>query len=247
MTHGSAYLIIYSAVLLGGSSLIAFILFLLIGSFHILNLELSKIEILFVDTGLSLLFFIQHSVMIRKTFQQKATRFLPPHSYSAFYAIISGITLIVLIILWQKSSCSFGTITGIYRYLFRLLFFLSIAGFIWGMRALRFFDPYGIRPILYDLRNKQLRQIPFVVKGPYKWVRHPLYFFMLIMIWACPDLTADRFLFNILWTLWIVIGTFLEERDLVIEFGNEYREYQKKVPMLVPFRLSKFNRESAPY
>ncbi len=77
----------------------------------------------------------------------------------------------------------------------------------------------------------------FVVKGPYRWVRHPLYLFMILMIWACPDLTADRLLFNGLWTVWIVIGSILEERDLMLEFGDVYREYQQRVPMFIPRRL----------
>jgi len=58
---------------------------------------------------------------------------------------------------------------------------------------------------------------------------------MILMIWSCPDLTADRLLFNLLWTVWIVIGSYFEESDLIIEFGDAYREYQKRVPMLVPF------------
>jgi protein-S-isoprenylcysteine O-methyltransferase Ste14 len=45
----------------------------------------------------------------------------------------------------------------------------------------------------------------------------------------------DRLLFNLLWTIWIVIGSYFEEKDLIAEFGDAYREYQKRVPMLVPF------------
>ena len=74
----------------------------------------------------------------------------------------------------------------------------------------------------------------FVVKGPYRWVRHPLYLFMILMIWSSPNLTMDRLLFNGLWTVWIVIGSILEERDLIFEFGDVYREYQQRVPMFIP-------------
>jgi hypothetical protein len=44
----------------------------------------------------------------------------------------------------------------------------------------------------------------------------------------------DRMLFNLLWTVWIVIGSYFEEIDLIAEFGEAYREYQKGVPMLIP-------------
>ena len=57
------------------------------------------------------------------------------------------------------------------------------------------------------------------------------------MIWSYPHLTADRALFNVLWTLWIFTGSVLEERDLVAEFGDRYRDYQNKVPMLIPWRI----------
>ena len=48
-------------------------------------------------------------------------------------------------------------------------------------------------------------------------------------------MTADRLLLNGLFTAWIVVGALLEERDLVREFGEAYRGYQRRVPMLVPW------------
>ena len=44
---------------------------------------------------------------------------------------------------------------------------------------------------------------------------------------------------NLVLTAYFVIGAILEERKLVAEFGEEYREYQKRVPMLVPGRKRK--------
>ena len=76
-----------------------------------------------------------------------------------------------------------------------------------------------------------------MAKGPYRWVRHPLYLFLIVIIWSCPVLTFDRLIFNIMWTFWIVIGTYLEDRDLHREFGSQYLEYSSRVPMLVPYRI----------
>jgi len=79
--------------------------------------------------------------------------------------------------------------------------------------------------------------MPMTVKGAYRWMRHPLYFFMLLMIWSYPELTIDRLLFNVLWTVWIIIGTMMEERDLVSYFGDQYSIYQKKVPMIITYKI----------
>jgi protein-S-isoprenylcysteine O-methyltransferase Ste14 len=57
------------------------------------------------------------------------------------------------------------------------------------------------------------------------------------LIMACPDLTVDRLLFNVFFTVWMVIGAILEERDLVVTFGEAYRKYQRKVPMLIPYHI----------
>ncbi len=75
-----------------------------------------------------------------------------------------------------------------------------------------------------------------LVQGAYRWVRHPLYLTILLMIWSHPDPTADRLLFNVLFTTWIIVGTVLEERDLVAVFGNDYQNYQRRVPMFIPYR-----------
>jgi protein-S-isoprenylcysteine O-methyltransferase Ste14 len=99
----------------------------------------------------------------------------------------------------------------------------------------------GIREIFSSLKGKTAKGSFFTVRGTYQWVRHPLYFFSLLMIWAQVSMTADRLLFNGLWTIWIIIGTFLEERDLIASFGDEYRNYQRKVPMLIPYRWRPWN------
>lgn len=49
-------------------------------------------------------------------------------------------------------------------------------------------------------------------------------------------MNLGRLEFAALWTAWILVGTLLEERDLVAEFDETYRQYCKQVPMLVPWR-----------
>jgi len=242
MNKYTAYIMIGLARILGGMSLLVFMIFLFVGSLNLFDMRLGESEILWLDAGLSLLFFIQHSGMIRKPFHRWLARLVPEEYAGAIYTIASGIVLLLVILLWQTSSQTIIAPSGLLRWSLRAVSLLCLLGFYWGVKALRFFDPLGLRPILNRLRGRNPMPMPITVAGPYRWVRHPLYLFMILMIWSCPDLTRDRLLFNLLWTAWIVIGSYLEEIDLTVEFGNAYREYQKRVPMLVPL-LKWPNRE----
>jgi protein-S-isoprenylcysteine O-methyltransferase Ste14 len=235
MNKYTAYIMIGLARILGGMSLLLFMVFLFVGSLNLFDMRLDESEVLWLDAGLSLLFFIQHSGMIRKPFHRWLGRFVPEEYGGAVYAIVSGIVLLLVILLWQKSSQTIITTSSLVHWSLRVVSFLSLFGFYWGVKALGFFDPFGLRPIFSHLRGKSPTSMPFTVAGPYRWVRHPLYLFTILLIWSCPNLTMDRLLFNLLWTIWIVIGSYFEEKDLIAEFGDAYREYQKRVPMLVPF------------
>jgi methanethiol S-methyltransferase len=232
--------IAYSALILGAGSLSLFAAFLYSGSFSFFTFGMSEPITLLFDAVLCMIFFIQHSTMLRKWFRNRSLKFIPTPYYGAFYAIASSAVLFTILIFWQKSATSLLSTTDAYRWLPRMLFLLSIVGFIWTTRALGAFDPFGAKNIFYHINNKQPKILPLVIRGPYKLARHPLYFFSLLMIWSCPDLSADRLVFNMLWTGWIIVGTLLEETDLVREYGDEYRDYQRAISMLIPFKI--FNK-----
>ena len=225
------------AILIGGGSLLLFGVFLVIGPITIVRFYASEHQVLLWDGLLSILFFIQHSGMIRTSFRTWLAPIIPRHYHPSTYAITSGIVLTAVVLHWQPSQTVLYQVEGLLRLLARAVSVFAIVGFSWGVWALRNFDTFGLNPIRAYLRGRQLRAPNFVVRGPYLWVRHPLYFFMLVLIWSAPDVSLDRSLFNVLWTLWVVLGTYLEEKDLVAEFGEKYRHYQKTVPMLFPWRF----------
>jgi len=221
----------------GGGSLVALAWFLWIGSVQVVDLELAPRTILIWDGVLSAVFFVQHSGMIRRGFRRRISRLVPSHLDGAVYSIVSGSVLAMVLTLWQRSPVEFVSLGAPWRWLARLAFVAAVVGFVTGVRALHGFDGFGLRPIRDRLRGRTRADAPLIVDGPYRWVRHPLYCCVIVMIWSCPDVTADRLLFNLLWTGWIVVGTVLEERDLEADFGERFREYRRRVPMLVPWTL----------
>jgi protein-S-isoprenylcysteine O-methyltransferase Ste14 len=188
------------------------------------------------DAALSLMFFVQHSGMVRRQFRARLAAVIALRYHGAVYAIASGIALAIVVVLWQPSDWRVLILEGLPRRAAQVCSILAIAFFVWGVRALRGFDPLGLDPIKAYLRGRNAPSSPFVVRGPYRWVRHPLYFAILVLIWSNPDLTADRLLFNVLWSVWICVGARLEETDLVRDFGDAYERYRRKVPILIPWR-----------
>jgi len=221
------------SVVLGGGSVL---LLASMGSIQLVHLGFSDPIALLWDAILSFAFFLQHSVMVRKPFRARMGVLIPPYYHGAIYSIASGVVLIIVVVLWQQSETQLLRLEGLPFWIARGCSLLAILISAWGIYALGSIDFFGLRPIKAHIRGQSDQPSLFVIRGPYRWVRHPLYFCVLVLIWASPELTADRLLFNVLWTAWIVAGTVLEETDLLADFGDVYRDYQQKVPMLIPWR-----------
>lgn len=225
-----------AALLLGGGSLALFAAFLLWGPLAAVDLALPAWQALAWDAALSVLFFVQHSGMVRTPFRARAARFVPSAYLGALYAVASGIALLAVVLLWQETPPSLVRLEGVPRALARGVALLAALGFVWAVRALGGGDIFGVAELRAHSRRRPARPPDFVVRGPYLVVRHPLYALILVLVWSAPDVTVDRLLFDLVWTAWIVAGAHLEERDLVAAFGERYRRYRSEVPMLLPLR-----------
>lgn len=227
-------LLIVLSVGIGGGGLILLTWFLSAGTPSSIDLAHSSPGRLAVDSLLCLFFFLQHSGMVRRGAKARIARHIPASYNPALYSIASGLALFILVLLWQPVDPILYDIRGAARWLLAGILVAAIAGFAWGVIALGGFDPFGTTPLRAASRGAVPAPSVFVARGPYRHVRHPLYLFVLVLIWGEHRVSTDRFLFNMLWTAWIVLGTMLEERDLRSEFGRTYREYQEAVPMLIP-------------
>ena len=229
-----AIITLLTAAVVGYASYAAFLVFLYAGPLDWIRLDLSEVEKGILNAILCLLFFLQHSGMIRRSFRRWLTNFIPAKYQGTIYTLASGACLLIAVAFWQGSDTILFEANGLIRGFLRGFFVLSMLGMVWGLLALRSVDMFGLSPILKRSNAKPIHVNHLIIRGPYRWVRHPLYLFMIILFWSAPLLTMDRLLFNTLWTIWVVAATVLEERDLTDDFGEAYRDYQSKVPMLVP-------------
>jgi protein-S-isoprenylcysteine O-methyltransferase Ste14 len=73
-----------------------------------------------------------------------------------------------------------------------------------------------------------------VTNGWYRVVRHPLYLFSLLFLLSNPVISTRWLALTLMSAVYFLIGALLEERRLLLEFGNEYRAYQRAVPFMIP-------------
>jgi protein-S-isoprenylcysteine O-methyltransferase Ste14 len=179
-----------------------------------------------------------HSYMISIRFTAWMKRILKGYYafYRLFYVIISFVTLLpVLYYSSQLASDVIITWRPPWSYIRYAIIGLSILIFLKAF----FFDYdslsfVGIRQI-FTYNKKSVRTSGGITKsGLLGIVRHPMYLAAIIFLW-CMTFRISDIIVNTLLTGYFIIGTLLEERKLVLEFGDSYRQYQKDVPMLVPF------------
>jgi len=120
-----------------------------------------------------------------------------------------------------------------------LLLATSITLFVAGGRHYSMSQFLGIRQIKTGRVAAALSEHEtFNTSGILRAIRHPWYTASLIVIWA-RDVSLSTLLINIVISTYFVIGTILEERKLLLEFGENYREYQKNVSMFIPYKWLK--------
>ena len=179
-----------------------------------------------------------HSFLISIWFTEFVKRFIKKYYsfYRLFYVVLSFILLIPLI----KYTAQFDNqIIFTYPFSWSIIryFFMygSLLLFCWSF----FFDYdslsfFGFRQILNIGKTIEINpEVSIKKKGLLGIIRHPMYLALLIFLWSSIFTLMDLFIHTLL-TIYVLIGTKLEEKKLVLEFGDAYVKYQQEVPMLIP-------------
>lgn len=190
---------------------------------------------LLVNAALLGLFAVQHTVMARPGFKRWLTRCVPASMERSTFVLAASAALGLM--MWQ------------WRPLPQIVWHAGTPAISWGLQALSLagwalaivstflishFDLFGLRQVWLGATNRSYEPVGFRLIGPYRLVRHPLMVGLLIGFWATPTMTLGHLFFSIMTTLYILVGVWFEERDLVREHGEAYESYRRRVRGFVP-------------
>lgn len=189
-----------------------------------------------INVMLMALFGIQHSIMPRKGFKEAITKAIPTAAERPTYVLATNIVLFVLYFNWQPLNSVVWSTTN--EVAVTALWAFCALG--WGLALLAtflldHFELFGLKQIWCYFRQKPIPAAQFRQPLLYRLVRHPLQMGIFIGIWVTPHMTLGHLVFNIGMSVYIFVGLFYEEKDLIREFGASYEEYKRKVPQLLPY------------
>lgn len=190
---------------------------------------------LLVDVALLGLFAVQHSVMARPGFKRWWTRLVPKAAERSTFVLFASASLILLFTQWRPFDSVVWNLSG--GPVAMALVAACAAGWALVLAAtfqIDHFELFGLRQVWQRFMGRSAAAPTFRTPLLYRHVRHPIYLGFILAFWCTPVMSAGHLLFAVATTGYILVGIWFEERDLVAQFGQRYRDYRAQVGMLLP-------------
>ena len=196
-----------------------------------------------VNVGVMLLWGVQHSVMARPGFKAMFYKLFPESAERATYTLASGLCLVAIVLWWRGNAAVVWQLAGLETAL-RVLSLVGWGITVWATFQIDHFDLFGLKQPFCDLTGRTYRQRDFVTPFLYRHVRHPIQSGVLLGMWSQASMTQGQLLLTALMTVYVFVGLYFEEKDLVRHFGNRYLSYMQQVPGVFPRPGKKVPRDS---
>ena len=181
-------------------------------------------------TNLSLftLFALHHSLLARTGAKRVVTSVVPPWLERSVYTWGASLLFLLVCISWQPVGGQFYALPDGWRLIGYAAQAAGLLLTVKGTAALDALDLAGVRQVLNAHGAAPPRHIPLKTDGVFAIVRHPLYFGWVLVVFGAPEMTATRFVFAAVSTLYLAIAVPFEERRLTETFGDAYGGYRRR-------------------
>jgi len=177
-----------------------------------------------------LIFAVSHSLLASKSLKLWAyKRGLKEPRYRLMYSMIGVLSTVFW--LWFVRTLPDAPLYDADGLLRMGLYLIQGLGFIIALAAFQPID--GL--VFLGFRRAKMSQDPFVVRGIYRWVRHPMYLGAMLILLAMPTQTFNGLCLSLVICVYFIVGSVFEERRMLFEHAD-YADYQDKVGAFIPKR-----------
>ena len=181
------------------------------------------------------LFAISHSLMARPWFKAKWTKIVPAVSEHNIYVLTSSLVLIIMFAYWQPMTMVVWNVeNSVLGLVLTAMFWLGWLTVLTSTFMINHFELFGLQQVYMHYMGRENPKSKFTNRFLYKYVRHPIMLGFVVAFWAAPQMTLGHLLFAVATTGYIMIGIFLEEKDLLNHLGDSYVGYRANTSMLFP-------------
>ena len=201
---------------------------------------------LFAILAAWLVYFALHSALASLAVKRWASVRWPclMPTYRIGFNIIAGVGVLpILWLLYSHPGPVLWAWTGAWAYLSGGLALAAVVGFLLSLRDYDLSEFLGLRQWRNQTHGVE-DQERFHLSVFHRYVRHPWYFFALVILWT-RDMSAAMLATVLIMTAYFIIGSKLEERKLIAYHGERYRRYMEKVAGLLPLPWKTLSRDEA--
>lgn len=192
-------------------------------------------QALLVDFILLGLFAIQHSLTTWRRYQAWRARVVAEPFERSTTVLLSSLFLLLVFWCWQPVTAVIWEVGHPAAQLF-------LEGFFWlgwlivihSSFLIDHGDLFGLRQARLYKRRQAYAPVKFQMPDLYRYVRHPIMMGILIALWSTPVMTLGHFVFAAASAAYILFHIRQEEQELGELYGAAYREYRRRIPMLIP-------------
>ena len=193
-----------------------------------------------INLTLIALFGLQHSIMARPGFKRMLARVVPEAAGRGTFMMATALVTFALCLLWQPMP------TIIWQADSTIVYNLLLASGLFGWALVLYssflinhFDLFGLRQVWLYVTNQEYTPPPFKLTSLYKYIRHPIMMGVFIGIWITPVMTVGHLMLAVGMSVYIFIGVYHEEKDLISEYGERYRSYINSTAKFFPWFTGK--------
>ena len=166
-------------------------------------------------------FAMHHSVFAREPVRAWVARTVPPGLERSFYVWVASLLFIAVCALWQPVPGVAWNAQGAALWALRILQVLGVWLTLTSAAVLDVMELSGVR----QAEQRPAPAMDFKTRGPYGWVRHPIYSGWFLMVLAASPMTMTRLVFAVVSCAYLVAAIPFEERSLRHASSGGYDRY----------------------